>query len=834
MRIQLVLNSYEFGYGSFHSAARPKPFFGTKQPIEPRRITGMEYRLMNNRKSSHRVAIIATFFLFGFLFSQWNQTYRYAYDSERISIGPIVNYNEFLSDPFVEYQAAGFPLMHYLCICEEGFPDFVAFYWFPWFANIAIWLGLLTAALLYDRNIQRRWLNNGGRQLYVSDLLIITAVTAACLSAWRFAEARSKVELDLSQSISNDGGSMVRSLWLPQNAFGMITVNFNRTRAIQIVLKNSDDTLLRRTLELPRLTSLCLDGGTYDFQLLKCLAEKPFLRELRISNRVLTPDLIDCVREIKQLRSLNLMHTNITADDLRKLSDLPRLKYLNLVHTGIRLSEIALLPFRGTLHGIVVPLPDDGEPDQLEIDAWPRLQYFVCNSHRVPSGTAAVSIELKNLPKLEQVKIDCLQVMDLRLVNLPMVMSVGVIQSNEKSWSSFGGLRARHLVVNQVPKLKELKLHGPDLETIALHEPHLESLSILEDGFTPDLSVLARIRSQPQSQVRRAVSSINPTVFDGLASSVGPSRLEIVADLSNAPLDKIFKNNSINALDLSRAVYRFEQLKQPRLIQNMSEIWLGDNSLTGEDIAWLANQFTNATRLRYSGKIVGPLDLENEYSLISLECENTSQGSVYAGIGGLRLFHVAKLADQISVFGDLRFLYIDDAPSITGLTFHRPIPKGSVIKGLRDLTQFRASGKHLTDEVISAVLECPNLTSLEIQDSSVSNAMFCKIASLERLSRLVVGGSQLDESALRAFALSPSLKYLQLSKIKLDEKSIAALTSAPAIALKSLHLDHCEVEIELILKLAESLHITMDSSMQEELKSVTIGREFNFGPQLGR
>ena len=114
--------------------------------------------------------------------------------------------------------------------------------------------------------------------------------------------------------------------------------------------------------------------------------------------------------------------------------------------------------------------------------------------------------------------------------------------------------------------------------------------------------------------------------------------------------------------------------------------------------------------------------------------------------------------------------------------------------------------------------------------------MFCKIASLERLSHLVVGGSQLDESALRAFALSPSLKYVQLSKTKLDEKSITALTSAPATALKSLHLhlDHCEVESELLLKLAESLHVTMDRSMQEKLKSVTIGREINFGPQLGR
>ncbi len=801
----------------------------------------MEYLLMNNRKSSHRVAIIATFFFFGFLFSQWNQTYRYAYDSERISNGPIVNYDEYLSDPFVEYQAAGFPLMHYLCICEEGFPDFVAFYWFHWFANIAIWLGLLTIVLFYDVSIARRRQENGSRQFYINDIMIITAVTAACLSAWRFAETRSKFELDLSQSISNDGGSMVRSLWLPQNTLGRITVNLNRTRVSQIVLKNSDDTLLRRTLELPRLSSLCLDGGTYDLQLLKCLAEKPFLRELRISNRVLTPDLIDSVREIKQLRSLNLMNTNITADDLRKLSDLPRLKYLNLLHTGVRLSEIPSLSLANQLHGIVVPHPESGQAEQITISDWPRLQFFVCNARRQPSNTATVSIELKNLPKLEQIKIDCLQDMDFQFVNLPSLSTVDVIHANEKSWRTFGGLRARHIVANQVPKLKELKLHGPELETITLNEPNLETLAILSDGLAPDSSLDARLRfpTRPQNPPMRSIRSIKPTVFRGLESSVGPSRLEIYADLSKASLDLIFKNRSIRALDLSRAVLSSKQLRQIGESENITEIWLGDFSIAGEDIDWLNSQFFRDTRIHSVGQVVGKLEIEENHSLTSLRLESTIPRSEYLrfahlAIDSLRLIHVTKLSHTINVIGDLDSLYIDDTPSITGLSFHCPIPKGSVIKGLRDLTQFSANGKHLTDEVISAVLDCPNLTILEIQDSSVSNAMFCKIASLERLSHLVVSGSPLDELALRAFALSPSLKYLQLSKTKLDEKSIAALTSAPATALKSIYLDHCEVESDLLLKLAESLHVTMDHSKQEELKGVTVGREFNFGTQLGR
>ncbi len=763
---------------------------------------------MTNRRPQFYVPVVGTLFFFAFILCNWNLTYRFAYDSEKVSKSYAINHNEFLAEPFVEYDAAGFPLTHYLRIRDDGFPDFTVFFWHRWFSNLAIWSGLLCAVLFYHRSIERRRSANGSRQLYVTDLFMITSFIAACLAAWRFVEAQSGEEQKLSETIAEKGGCMVRSLWFPGNMLGRIAVNFNRTRAVQVVMKDADDALLRRTLQLERLTSLCLDGGDYDLQILRNLGKKPLLRELRISGRDINPELIQAISRIKQLNSLNLMNTNVTADDLHKLNGLPRLKYLNLLHTSVRLSEIATLPFANTLHGIVVPHPENGESDRFEINGWPRLEHFVCNSRHEPTSKTTVSIELRDLPCLSQVKVDCLQTIDLKLSALPSLTGVDVIHSSEESWRKFGGLRTRNLVVEQLPRLKSLKLHGPDLETIELREPNLESLAILDGGLdsaNSQATTLQQARSEKPSP--RTLRSLSPMVLLGLAKSAGPSRLEIYGDLSNASLEPILQNKSIKTLDLSRAILRSEQLSKSSGIQNLTEVWLGDICISGkgEDATWITQEFIKSSQVHFAGRIIGPLDLENNHSLTTLRLGSGPwpfRMRTDLAIDGLRLFRVTNLKDSIRVQNELSFLQIDGAPSITGLWFDRPLPKGASLKGLRDLTHFNARGANLTDEVLSAVLECPNLAILSIADANVSKEVLSRLASLTQLQSLDIDGTQLDESVLRDFVSIPSLKTLVLRNAKLDKKSIEALINAPERAELSLYLVQCEFEKKLIVELA--------------------------------
>lgn len=544
---------------------------------------------MTNRRLHQRMAIAVMLFIVGFVLSNWNQSYRFAYDSERIAIEQIVNYDEFQPEPFSEFQAAGFPLTHYFRICEDGLPDYSAFYWYRWFSNIAIWFMLLCAILLYQLHIGRRRPENGNRQLYVTDLLVITTTIAAFLASWRFHEAQFSTKQELAAAISNRGGSMVRSVWFPGNMIGRIAVSFHRTRAEQIVLKEADNALLGKVLQLERLTSLCLDGGNYDLKLLNDLAEKPLLRELRISGRTITPELIKSIGRIEQLKSLNLMNTNVTAEDLQKLKGLFRLKYLNLLDTDIRLSEISSLPFANNLRGLVAPRPDIGGSEKIAIVGWPRLEHFVVRSRRQPRSKTDVSIELNDLPELLQVKIDCILPVDIKLTDLPLLATVDAVRANQDDWRNFGGLRARNLQVKNVPRLKSLKLHGPDLETIELHAPNLQSLAILENGLWNDVNLGAAIQTISQNQSRLPSSVLNPSVLQGLADSVGPRQLEIYADLSNASLAPVLQNKSLQSIDLSRALVKSEHLGELSGIEHLSDIWLGDIVMSGneEEVTWL-------------------------------------------------------------------------------------------------------------------------------------------------------------------------------------------------------------------------------------------------------
>jgi hypothetical protein len=762
---------------------------------------------MIKRRLHPRMAIVVLLFIFGFILSNWNQLYRFAYDSERSANGPIANYDEFQAERFSEFLAAGFPLTHSLRICDEGLPEYSVFNWFRWFSNFAIWLVLLCAVLLYQRNIERRRPENGKRQLYVTDLLVITSTIAACLAAWRYHEARFSNEQELSDAISNRGGSMVRSVWLPGNMIGGIAVNVSRTRSAQIVLKEADNVLLRRVLQLERLTSLCLDGGDYDLKMLNDLSEKPLLRELRISGRTITPELIQSIGRIEQLKSLNLMNTSVTVEDLQKLNGLSRLQYLVLLDTDVPLSEISTLPFASNLRGLVVPRPGIGGSERITIVSWPRLEHFVVSSRRQPRNKTDISIELNDLPKLLQVKIDCVLPVDIKLTNLPSLAIVDAVRISQGDLRNFGGLRAGNLQVKNVPRLKSLKLHGPDLETIELHAPNLQSLAILENGLEKDVDSSATFPTRLEIQSRLPSSVLTQTVLDGLAGSVGPRQLEIYADLSNASLAPVFQNKSLQSIDLSRSLVKSKQLAGLGGIEHLNDIWLGDILMSGkeDDATWLTQEFAMRSKVHVLGHITGIIDIENNRSLTTLRLRpSTWEGyPVVLAIDGLRLVRVTNLKDNIVIENELNFLQIVESPSITGLSFRRPLPKGTSINGLRDLTHFDASGPNLTDEVLSAVLECPNLKELSITDSCVSKEGLCRLNSLTQLQSLQLSGSQVDETVMRAFVSIPSLTQLILRNTKIDNETIDLLKNAPSGTKLSIYLVQCEFEKKKILELAE-------------------------------
>lgn len=754
---------------------------------------------MKNDKLLIRNSVAAVLFLCGFFATNWIYNYHEVFTGEQSGNQPDFEFKEFpMEDALGDYQAAGFPQRYLLRIRDAGVPEVSLFRWQPLLVNIAVWFGLLGLSMVYEWRIYRSNRDKQKRGLRISDLLVLTIVVAILFSGWQSIELQHSEELAIAEEIASKRGNVVRSAWLPISGTGPFSFYSKFMRIKSVAVTAPDDDLLRRILALENLSSLQIGGGNYDLRLLDPICRSPFLRELRISGRTLDPPTIATIGGAKQLVSLNLMRTNVTSQALLQFGEMPRLKYLNLIHTDVKLSEMSQFPLSRSLRGIAFPHPADGEADHLKLEGWPELKYLVCNEYDEGTNNTPITIELSDFPKLEQIMIDGFQIVDLKLNRLPSLIKVDKINSQWESRLPTDellprNLRVRRLGIEQVPKLQALSVHGPDLEAIELREPNLATLAIGSYSFGRSF------QSAPSEPL------VKSSAAEGLGASLGPIRLVLQGDISKTEFSTIAQNSSIQFLDVGAGEHLSELVEKLGKFQSVKEISLGMTPISGRDIAELASKLPNLERIHFLQRQLGRLRIEDNDKLISLgathnpgslQVENNDKWistralhnpASYLQLDALRLVNATKLADRYELPLSMNYVYIENVPCLKGLVFHDKMPKGAVLKGLRDLDSFTGGGQNLNDDLLSAVLECDKLEKLILAYASASPESLSRIGTLKQLKVLVLTGTKVDDQVVRQWTHLRELRTLHLDNVAITDQSmewIGGLTNLESLSIE--------------------------------------------------
>ena len=754
-----------------------------------------------------RNSAAAMLLLCGFFATNWLYNYHEVFVGELSGSQPEFEFNEFPKDDVSsDYAAAGFPQRYLLRVREEGVPDVRIFRWQPLLVNIAVWFGLFGLSMIYEWRKYCLNRDEGRRAIHISDLLVVTLVVATLFSSWQSIESQFRAELAIAEEIAANRGNVVRSTWLPLNGIipSYFYTKFMRIKCV--VVSAPDDDLLRRILSLESLSTLQIGGGNYDLRRLDSICRSPFLRELRISGRALDPPTIAAIGGAKQLVSLNLMRTNVTSQALQQFGEMPRLKYLNLIHTDVKLSELSRFPFSMSLRGIALPHPVDGEEDYLKLDGWPELKYLVCNEYDEGPNNTPVSIELSNFPKLEQIMIDGFQIVDLKLDRLPSLIKVDKIHAQWQSRLAFEeslprNLRVRRLSIEQVPKLHTVSVHGPDLETIEIREPNLGTLAIeaykmLAEGA---LGYGNSFRSEPL---------VKPSAAEGLGASLGPTRLVLGGDLTETEFSTIAQNDSIQFLDIGTGEHLSELHEKLGKFRSVKEISLGVTPVNGRDIAELTSKLPNLERIHFNTSQLGRLRIENNDKLISLG--QPKAPATYLQLDAIRLVNATKLVDRFELPLGMNHVHIENVPCLKGLGFHDKMPKGAVLKGLRDLDYFAGGGPNLNDELLSAVLDCNKLEKLIIAYAGASIESLSRVGTLEHLKYLDLTGTKVDDQVVRQWTHLRELRTLHMDNVAISDQSmewVGGLTNLESLSIDGTRVTATGGRYLASLKKLQSLRI---------------------------
>lgn len=744
-----------------------------------------------NRRTAIVLLLIAAFLVSNRRY-QVNEVFRESstkvsiVDQEDLSID-----NNFKELDLPTYSMAGFPFRFWEKSAFDG-KDFTRIYGGSLALNLLVWALALGAFLGYEiymaRSLAKRLDANPNeskkRRLGLSDLMVLTGVIAVVIGYWRWSIYAVSAEATLAATIRDTKGNVSQSLLLPEIVSARLpeTWHADLKRLSEVGLINPSTGLIDKTIKLPYLNHLTIDGGTGDLAALAQLKSRPLFISLRIAARNLSERDIDTIASLTQLQSLAICRSTFTDQWLSKLANLSRLQLLSVEDTAVTLKNIASLPCAKTLRMLNVPRPEAGLGDELVISNWPELKRLSCNSlHRKPNSEPVI-LTVTDMPKLQYLTLDNLQLYELTLDKLPEFLR---IEGKKHYWqsrlangaaTSYDPLVSR-LKLGEVPKCESLIVHAPALRELEFSAPMkgncVFTTSILRGGagYTEyNRTPVARSRVQRW--------------LDAFATGNGPKQVEFRnLDLRKTDFASLSKNQSIDHLRFTNCEVDAAQIGALRGMQNLEVLGIGQTAMNGAQIQAVIGAMPKLIQFECDPNQVTRLKLENLPAIRSLFAAQTNPVQT---LEALHLVNMSSLMEKIDLPPNLFYLYIDGAPCLTQLTTNGPWPAKAVVKGVRDLKVFSASGANLKEELIDELIKCEKLEHLTLTDHEISPTALARLGALTRLQSLTLSRTKLDDTAMEALAGLTQLTKLSVDETAITERSLATISKLTAIGQLSI------------------------------------------------
>ena len=618
------------------------------------------------------------------------------------------------------------------------------------------------------------------RRFSVSDLVVLLSLVGIWLGYWQSLASHVKNQANKIEARADQ--KMLASLfvqlpaWLEKRTLLADRHWFMRIRKLE--LDQPDNETLQFALSLDSLQSLRIGGGTYDLKLLNQLRKLPCLHDLRVSGRALNAEAIAAIASCQQLQSLNLMRTNITAAGVHALGQLPYLRALNLVHTDVRLQELGRPPFADNVAALALP-HHPNVAEELVLEDWRELKSLQVFEYDTLASTQPLRITLRRLPKLANLDLDFFRILDVTLDEVPNLQQFQSIAQQAVNRVRKNDYDKSICLINSL-KIRNSGIAEPlDCYASVLHEIDIQSdrpLTLRLFSGHPQTSDPKKNQQWRDSQAPHVQS-----LLDQLGQCSAPMALDLSElSLGNANLTQFSGIQELRSLRLEFPLPTAEALKLKNLPLRELEL---PGVLTGEQASEMVASMPTLEKLVLPLKTFDRFRINNHKikviqgpdASMPSEQNEASLGSaemVRAELGRAELADLPNLVANVFYDEPLTKVRIENVPAITHLRFTKPLPPGTILRGLRDLTCFGGGGKELREEHFDAIVACEQLETLCLLHSSVSSFKLANIGSLSRLKCLSLNGSQVTDEALASWKKLKSLRTLRLKQTQLSKNGV--------------------------------------------------------------
>ncbi|MFO0939748.1 MAG: hypothetical protein U0930_03175 [Pirellulales bacterium] len=716
------------------------------------------------------------------------------YQYHRVSSSVGIKSTWMVSPNLENFSMAGWPLKYFLKVGDQASVDSVISY-SRLIANLLIWGFVFTSYVILKRYRMRRVQSSTKWTLRIADGLMFMVAVAVVLFYFQMLNRRAAIQRQFAQKVRSQGGFCSMNAFLPTPLKSLAGLGLDkaceRISVVQLVHPTNEQ--IQQVLDLPQLQGIYLLGGDYDLRLLDQFLGKPLLRNIGVGGRRLDAKFVSTLSQMKQLSVLCLPRTNVTRQGLEALGEMPRLRVLGLAHTDVQFDSETAPPWSKNLEEIQLPRPTLGQSAKHIVDGWPKLRLLDCLGGAEGLNESPTELVLRNLPALEKVNLDVLQVFDLTLDSVPNALEILGDESERQRVSRKSDYLPRS------PQIRKINAKAlADNSTLTFDLSKIQSAKFEEcNGATlrvviSDTDLLQRQAEAASFNARNV--QISPTgqvvrpeipkfskhelkkLIGSLANSEGPENLLIgecdMTDVDWAPLGS---NNGLKRLNISSSLTP-RNIQQLEKVQGLEELSLPTAYLEAKQLKTLLSKFSNLKSISFPSDALTRLelvDLPNIVSVISFEKRPPTN------IREVMLRNLPSYSDYLLVAADATQVQIENVPELSGLYFLGPCPKETKISGLDRLKCFYGGGANLTDEAARAVLECKTLEKLTLAHCNLSEETLLKITELPNLSELYLTGTTLTEAVIAKIAQMDSSKFVRL---RLDQTGAVGKDLEPLIA----------------------------------------------------
>ncbi len=672
-----------------------------------------------------------------------------------------------VSSSLPEVSLAGFPRTFYVRTSVEGTPVQGTFSFFNLMINVGCWLAV--ALLFFAYEWYMRGKAEGKRRLALPDLLVAMSLVGCLFGYWQQLGRNQQRFEALQQAVFASGGSLERQTLLPAVIGDWIPwFATKRFETIQsIVLTSPTDDLVRQVAQAPMLQELSLRGGNYSADLINLALRNPMLCRLEVAGRPLTAENVAAFANARmRLQHLHLKRTNISVAGLNSLGETPRLVSLDLVKTGIDLAEVDLLKLKGTVRTLRLPHPDPGESSVCTLSSWNSLREVVCIEDDVLKNSTAMQLRLIDLPRLQSVQLDCLQLFALEISNAPELERI--VSLGSQVGTRVGSLREAprdlwisRLDLDGIPKLSALDVYACDLQSLTIgNSPSLQLNlnTINQDLSTAEYSVPLDVRQAWIDQI--------PTNELG---GVGLYEMDLLGlDFSSWNQVGGVERLVIDGCRLE------DELLTLKAAPRLKHITLERFPVTPDLHSHLLTSLPGLTECCVNDVTVTELRVK-DHSLLSRVFINGAY-PLQPSLRSVRLENLPQLSDTIDLSPGVLDCKLVNLPSLRGVSFRAPLQPAAQLGGFRSLEYFSGGGPIVDEVLVREITACKPLRRLNLAYSTAPESALMTIEQATELEELMLYGCDVsDEFVTRVIPRLSKLRKLDLSYTRISRDSLPVI-----------------------------------------------------------